>query len=656
MSVYLARNVQANHTHVLFLQRGLNGLAPTQLSVLNLKGFPIIREIAHDAYSANIDMFVAATIRVEKLIVSAEGAHIKLSRTVLPIAHPPVCFVPAVPMNPDQLTALLKKIEKLRPEVSTQGNTKVITLQSMTPIAIDYIERIALENSHGGKGSIPFRTYKALLHLETCLLGFLATNTYPAFSKRDEDMDDTPAAAESGDRLLLQGGFRRRMPDSDVMIKRRKVMMGGDDIEAVKDTVTDEDPDAYEDELCLDGSVIVAKPSPIPPTFNFGDVSKCPSNLPGLTFPWFPRMNLPDKVSLRTLFTTLFLRTLGNDHESIKAEYKKWRADIEPICETDLGMAYSHLMTGMKLSLETQTRLYCIIQRNQYVGFVLLGAKFSLFNGTTWIQPVSPEELRVQLRQMSAHDVALEKIAEGISVMTIAVPAAAGVVQEVTSADIDTAVKLFKRLAIRDRSTAPDGMTEHFGQLSYDVPYRTIGSKDIEIALNEMVDNVPLLDDVPLYIPPSMPAEFFEDRIYQILASFGPESFSLLNTTGTQYALQNPDLPEDLSTITQGGTRTKPGILVSRKGVAVAYRDMRQVIREKMYRMNMSERAARFRNLYYDGEPRDRIMFLLRKLAWNDAAPEVRAVKRRGGPAGAREDAGKKAKTAADVLALDVNF
>jgi hypothetical protein len=622
-----------------------------------LYGLPKIKEIAYDAYASNIDMFVAATTLGRKLIVKAEGAKILFSQHALPIHHPPVVFIPAAKLNADQMEAFLKAIEKLRPRVVMSGKTATIVLDGMIPTAIPYIQSVAQDNTHKQDGAIPFRTYVALMHLESCVIGFLCTNTYPAFSVLG-DMEVDAVANGTGDRQALDGGIYAHLP-REVVIENRKqaAIARGDDPEEVSDVVDyDEDTDACESELTMDGSVLVAKPSTAMFTYNTGDVGQVPAGIPGLCFPWFPRMNLPDKNSIRSKTSSLFKRTFGNTHEENKAGFATWRGDIEPICDTNLGMALSHMLTGFKLSLETQTRCFVIIQRREYVGFVLLGSHFSIWNDSRWVMPVSPEDLRAELSRMSTHDAALESIARDISRMELETYLPGEQLKTVTSADINTAIKLFGQLSIRGRKAVPVGMADKFGQLSYGRPYRTIGISDMKAALKEMASDDPFPADYPMYIPPSLPDEFFGDRVYQVLASFGPESFSFINTQGTTYSLQSPDVQEDLQTITQGGTMTKPGILVARKGVMVAYQDMKKVIAEKMYRMDLRERAAKHRNLFYEKDQRDELVGLLRELVWKDRIPEEATKKRKANPSDKGEGPGKRAKTAAEMLSFAINF
>jgi hypothetical protein len=78
----------------------------------------------------------------------------------------------------------------------------------------------------------------------------------------------------------------------------------------------------------LDDIVLYARPSKSPVENNMGPISAVP-NLPGIPFPYFAGMIIPDKTFVRTIVSRHFKRLFGETIEDIKSSYVLFRQGID---------------------------------------------------------------------------------------------------------------------------------------------------------------------------------------------------------------------------------------------------------------------------------------------------------------------------------------
>jgi hypothetical protein len=664
MSIYFGRRIPPAQTHPLFRQRGVEGFAPITAASSSMFGMTSDKQIAYDGYSSNIDIFLAATNRQQRLNTTAEGAKLTPRGDLFPLQLDPVALFLKPKTSHDQMQALVAKFASLQPEIRSAGSTPYIAIRKMVYKAVPTLMQLSHEPARGAEGAMSLRTYLAVMHVQICITEFLATNTYPAFTSPKDAMDgDIDETAERRTRLELDGVFRRfRREDSDIIQERKRVVRegGGDEAGASLEIDSDADEDTYEDIRTIDVAVAVAKPSPIPATMNYGEVQACPTNLPGRAFPYFPGMLLSDKTFIRTKVAHLFKRTFGSTHSEITDEYKQWRSYIESYLGSIHAGEMSHILMGIDLALQTQTRLFLVLSSSSYAGFVLFGERWSIFLDTLeWVSAASPGQLGEQIAGLSSHHNALNEIARRLSdVVLTANGTPTTTKSKLERGDIDTALKLFEELRIRDRSKVGVDVTRFFSQLVYATPYRIIGPSSIARALAEMASpSQPLLPGTPLFIPPSLPSEFFADKTYQVLATFGPESFSFLNSSGASFTIAHPQKEETAADYHQDAKTGKRTILIMRKGFPAAYHDMRSVLNSRTYRFDPKERAGKNRNLFYDDDKRDEIVRALRELVWHDT-PKDGVGSKRSRDGDVVEGVAKKKKLISidSVLDMELDF
>jgi len=93
--VYLcSRLLPGQNAPLHFQMKNLEHLAPAALSQVAAVGVPHEREVSYTAYRENIDAFVAATIKKEKVFCSAEAFGRFKEDKMLPFPNPRIAFSP----------------------------------------------------------------------------------------------------------------------------------------------------------------------------------------------------------------------------------------------------------------------------------------------------------------------------------------------------------------------------------------------------------------------------------------------------------------------------------------------------------------------------------------------------------------------------------
>lgn len=651
MSIYLA-GAASGSAHPLFTQRGLSGLTHARLDQIGLFGRPFSRELAYDGYARNIDVFIAATNHQARISTNVDAAELFLGKveSFIALPSPKVAICPIKKMSSDQVDMMMMKLGPEEPSKVVRGANTFIVLAKPEPRKAMIYTRISQDNVMVPDDTWSPATYASYCFCLVVVTEYLKTNTYPAFISETIQATD----ADFGDFMHTDDTESPESPE-EYPVKRVRTEPADQDVEmtegAEEDTAM---PDLYiYTWKSLRGAVLVAKPSPIPIGYNTGSPAEVP-DLPGRAFPYFDRMNIPENTTVRSIISTYFLRNLGDTREGQMLQFKLFKKGWEIMCRTELGGVMSHLLTGVRLSLETQTRMFAVFKQDQYSGFVLLGANWSVSLNNQVYVAQSSEELRVEINKMSSHAYAVERIAQELSLCQMKIGVAQGPPTAITGVDLRTAQQLWN--AIRDRVIEKDTrekITEVLGLVSYSRNYRQIDAKNISwmfasIAESPMPD---LPEGSPLYIPSTF--ELFHEKTFQYLCTFGPNAPSLFNGSGTVFKIPADAEKDPNNQLIEGKKNVKflPHILVALKSVKAAHDDLMSVLKNKQIRIDLAERAGKHRNVTIGGEGRDLLYEEIRKCLWSEA----RAAKRK-----AAEDIGKSPKrgrhadidTADDILNL----
>jgi hypothetical protein len=467
---------------------------------------------------------------------------------------------------------------------------------------------------------------------------FLATNTYPAWlSKESKDQHqeadlffahtvDTATSA-----IPSVSYFPRKEDAEEEEDEQEEIEVDEESVEIRRLTFGD-----------LREAVLVAKPSPLPLSYNTGPPAEVPS-LPGLAFPYFDRMNIPDLTTIRSILSKFFFRCLGATSTEQMQQFRSMKVPLEHLVKTSQGGVLAHIFVGIQLALETQTRLYVVMRGSDYCGFILLGACFRVIIDNLEYGWVDPESLQKEVAKMSAHAWAIEELAKLLSGCKLD---ATKRTRAVTVESLSSSLKLWDAIEARvfDADTG-DKISERLGLVSFTRSYMEVNAENIAWALRMMtIDQAkPLEDPQPLYVSPLF--KLYGDRIFKVLCCFGPDSFSFINASGSTFHIGEVFDKDPNNKLDNRGNRALPIILVARKSVQVAYQDMRRVLKEGSIIIDLKERAGKNRCLVMQGARRDAVYKAL-----SSAIHEFQGAgsKRKNG--GDEAPAAKKARTADDIL------
>lgn len=654
--IYIASPSTGNQTHPSFKQRGILDLMPVRPSNISIQGIAHQKEIAYSMYKDNIDVFIAATNRQMKLNTNVQGAKLKFDRNPLKKCTLPVDYISKTKLSSDQVDSLMRKMESMKPKKEIVGNTTHIVLAEPDPVFAERLLNTSLDFTRPSTDRLTPESFMAFSFLNAIAAEFLATQTYPAWKSEadrgDQETEESVMDLENIQRLKRTAVVSRENPDA------KKARTTEDDEAMATDAVVDEEPseERYDYQLnygSLHEAVLVAKPSPLPATFNIGGPADVPY-LPGLVFPYFDRMLQTDNIILRDIVTRYFLRNLGDSRKEIVTMFQAIKRGLSDITRTKLGAEFMHIMIGIKLALDTQTRLFVVVVAGEYAGFVLLGARFSVLIDTTWYEPESAQELQEQISQLSSHNAALSVLCLKMSSMAIRGNKSNEKLEPIAiqPSSVSNGHDLWHALEVR---IVPDDdvdvLTEALRNISFTRHFRKISPENIAWALDMIVKtpNVPLPAEDPLYVPACF--NRFKDRTLQVLCCFGPDSFSLINMAGVSYPITPLSRQKDPNEEYDGSNKEKnlPNIIVAVKGVVTCAQDMNKVLKDKAITMNVKERAQHNRCHVFKDKSRDLIYGKLREII--DVAPIASSSK--GSVLGKRvRDGGDKVQTADDVLAL----
>jgi hypothetical protein len=382
MSLYLAKKLDSGtNQNAVFLAKQLEQYAPESIDRLGIMGLSRYPEVAYGMYKQHIDGFAYASFVKKTTFVSNDAFQdVYLPILNIPFTTPTLVFSPASVLSVDQAHSLL-------PKLGEGASLKNVGKQQEFAVPNPLIGKIAeyIKASTSSYGSGPERVsplgYKAFVKAVSLIEMFLACNTYPAFKDLDEEVPQGQAMQ------LYVAGEKRKKDDpkttiltywpgeeesSHVMgnaslLKKRKGMDGSAvpeaemEVDSATSTSSPWEVVRIQDPA-IHGSVLHAKPSGQPSSVNFGSPGACPA-LPGLVFPYFKGLIRPDYTTIMKNMVTHFGRLFGSSFEDVKKGLSEIRRGVNNLSSTESGMEIAHVMKGIDLALETQTRLFLVFEK-----------------------------------------------------------------------------------------------------------------------------------------------------------------------------------------------------------------------------------------------------------------------------------------------------
>lgn len=638
MSVILAKKVQSSRdAPAAFQAKKLFSHAPSAINQLSIQGITRFPEVAYGAYRQHIEAFCTASILNKKVFANAEGFSDITYETAFSFSEHPLVFSPNAKLTSDQANAAVKKLGE-GASMRIVGKTLEFTIAK--PAFPDMEKFLRLANPQFAPGPDRFvpAGFRALHKALTILDAFLRTNYYPAFKDLTTEIPQT-SSFDFGMYGRNEGKKRyfytyvegqksaETLQDHSALMGRRKRARGDEEeieMETDLEQLTLEAGQSF-GSFGFDGigdAVIHAKPSGRVSSMNFGAPGNVPV-LPGLLFPYFDGLNRPDYTTIREIFIQHFFRLFGETFESCKEKHAEYKQGIQNLCNTKAGMELTHVFKGIQLALQTQTRLYVLFDAG-YKGFLLLGAQFSIWDGSKWVNPVSPEELKVEISLMDTHGRNITRIAEMLSDMTLKNKRK----ETVTAADLNSATELMGKMKIRsfEEFEGKKEFDECLQGLVWPKDYWKISPASLLSFLsNYSSEGAPSPNpEYPMYIPSCDSP--ISDTLFQHLAVFGPDAPSMWNTRGSAYAL----VPGSTRKSDKGKEKEEEmpaapkELIILPKPLLVAYRDWNKVFNTAMISMNPAERAKEYRgHVVQDVEVKQKLWAKLQEVVTKKSSIEA---------------------------------
>jgi len=604
-----------------------------RLSQLHIFSKPYEPQFAYGGYKSNIEAFVAATIRKEKLLTN---------QAEYPF---PASFIPTVPLPLPQV------ICKLKSNLSTAQATKIVeTWRSEGMGSIDigkggpafeimepswktaFIGLPALANSNCSRVDkrAQVEDLQLLRPVYQFIDGFLATNTYP-YKKADYGFEERSRSKDEylGRRVELRAedNYYR---DGFGETKLRKVSLGSSTgIERRVDDLELRDLTPHiESQRFIGNTVFVAKPSPLPSSTSWGAPASVP-NLGGLVFPYFPGMLLYDLPGTRDLIGRLIFRNLGTSEILAKEAYVSLRSSLGSTMNTPQGLILGHVLKGIDLALDAQAQLYLLFDKKAYLGFCLLGDEFRVWAHGHWRDARSRDELREDLKEVTTSDQAIGELVVMLKGMSRSIETSA--VEKIESADILAGGKLLGILGMLESADEVSdeqrsAIISLLGRCNLPSKYRAITAQNLKWAIEELTVRIdtPISDEESIYVP-ATGWEEANSKIYKVLASFGPRSFSMRNSIGEEIALLGKNDPNIKSykfiQVFEKDKERYP-VIVYTKTIKEAVKDWKTIVSSGRVKMDFVERAGGIRGSKFWGLDKGAILS-----AFSDAIVAKKLVK-----------------------------
>jgi hypothetical protein len=524
---------------------------------------------------------------------------------------PRILFQLAKKPNEGLMKSILEKFEKLGiSKVEVGRGTPSFILDRYNH---DIIERvlppISQERGPVLEGVTQLIAMKRMMPVYRAINAFLATHTYE-YKGHDGSESTRTSRKRVGERIEMRN---RTNWYREGWNKEKEQKIGTDEMEVDGEVDALEKKDLTPDmptQCNADQIVVVAKPSPLPSSTNFGKPSEVP-NKKGLLFPYFDGMLISDTKAFRSLVCDLFFRNLASPGQETREAYTLFRAECGSFASTAAGREMTHILQGIKLGLEAQAIVYLLFDEGTYKGFCLLGEYYQVFMNGHVYSPLSEEELRAELLTLQTKSESRASLKQALRECKDVEGNLLQVGDEEDFSKVLVVARILSKVGIEasGKELVRD-VEEKLARCGFPTQYRTFKPSFVAEAVRLLCDaSVPLPDDLIFFIPPSN-WRGIDEREYQILASFGPRSFSFRNARGVEFTVPRDTKDEDRLSMDAKKEGAQTFMLVSEKKVTECVRDWAELKKTGKIRMDLDERAGGNRGLKFEGKSKD--------LIWNE--------------------------------------
>jgi hypothetical protein len=538
----------------IFSDKGYK-LVCTKLSNLSVVGIPAGKQIAYAGYKDGIEAFVKAGLLGRRVALRDNYFALPEGTKVhVPLSLPPVVVQIARKLSPAGTVKFETSVKDCGFELQEKGaGNPVYTLESLSVDKFRGLARICERSSkvnvskHAQLVAIPW-----FIKCSEIIEGFLRVNNYSFDPDYEKAGVVTPQAIQAVMELRTTEDAVIWTAEKNRDVAKAKIAKTHKALGAV-DTAsetTDYDAEAKDDSDLLHvatyysiggGSniVVVANPGQADSCHNWGPPNSVPHG-PGLVFPYYPGMLIPDVKALIQVVGETFFRNLGIDIDGAKTALKEFREQSSTIASTQQGMAMSHIFYGIRLALETQARLFLLYDDGVYLGFTLLGKRIAVRVNNTMVHAVSEEELKIELKKVQTTRVKLEQLGEQIGRCKDAGGDLVSVDLSKMTSPVYVAHCLSQIQTSREGKEDPDvvKVTDMLKNLVIKPNYKRLNQMNVLWAVEQMTTgrDDPFPADQQIHIP-TLGWSKIGTKDYAILASFGTESFSFRFPSGIELAV-----------------------------------------------------------------------------------------------------------------------
>lgn len=618
-AIYLAiATSRGRKPQVPFTQRGITSFTQCALSEIIFKSVPSEKQLAYMGYKEHIEAFIAATLLKRKVLTTASAHPVGLTPWSVPLPLPPVIFQLAEKPSDEFLQRLKKSLEPLGLGTPNAGRgNPIFTIARPTiNLLLKTLPAISRPQCLQIEGHCQLNSFLAIAPVYTAIDSFLATHTYEYKGSFNNSVVKT---AESGDTIsrlveIRHGGSFFR----DGYDNAKKQALEGKDFKPTAEKVSEDEPTDLTPyrygNVNPVASIMVAKPSPLPSSINFGPSSQVPYKS-GLLFPYFPGMNTADTKFLRQSICNLFLRNLGDEKTPPPVAFKELCTVIGPFGNTEAGKVMAHVLAGIQMALDGQCLVYLIFNDSIYRGFCLLGEKFSVYIHGSWHVPLGPKSLRASLSLVQSRKSGLDEL----HALLLKCKDSGGDSLLVERDQLDDMAYLADCLAKVDTDAddcPEDKIAEAIAACSLPSDYLTFRAENIVKALDSLLDpaSPALYDKRPFYIPLKSWSAL-ATREYKIFACFGPRSFTLRNQKGDEFRIPTKVTDVDVLADSKEKGAEKKKILIGESPIGECLSKWKEFLAKGSIRMDLVERAGDQRLHLFSGKQKDDIWDCLKKHA-----------------------------------------
>jgi len=260
-------------------------------------------------------------------------------------------------------------------------------------------------------------------------------------------------------------------------------------------------------------------------------------------------------------------------------------------------MALTHIMMMVKIALDTQTRLFVVLEDGVYKGSVILGSGFKVFDGASWKEPVT--NLAEDLEFLDPTLRSIREIARMLSNLKLEGSYSG---PDFTKDFIETPNKLvsvfsgFSFDSIGAETIAKlDSLFQ--GLNLRGAGFEAMNPQNVLKFVESFFSDEPAIIQRPTYIPAIRAP--IESKSFVLLSRFGPEAPSFWNEKGSEITVAAASSgsgkrkrdDEELY-----GYMPKEFHIIP-KPLHIAHRDFHKVLQKGAVKMDLKERARGFRTI-----------------------------------------------------------